>query len=773
LIAERDSHNLIAPTLRRQFVDFLSTKLNPESLLVIVVEHAEWIDDPSAALLEHLGLFAADKPLALVVTYRPVQIIDSNPSRTHPLLQVRSELLQENTAINLTLDGLGVDAMTDVLSYARGIKADRAFARWLCDFTGGNPMFAIHVFDVVRDDLIVDANGLTGLPPTELAEAFDAIELPGAISAAMEAALQRLEIQDRDLLRVAAVEGFEFLTPVIGEVTQENSAALLERLGRVAGQHGFIRYARQVPLGQPAFVYQFEHRLLQHHFYESLSEPQRILYHASIAQSLLKTYGSQPTRTALIEIARHLRLGGEPYAAAEQLLVAAGTARLDGAAPEAISIARYALSLIEKADGSDSTHQMMVSRLRAELILMLLGSYDLHGLPDNVGELSPEDMADEARSAAVVSCDLTLEARALHAAGNIAVTRGDVEAAEALLNSALDRSQASGDQIVQLTIMMDLGNLLDITSLDRGREMLRDAEVVITNQLAANPTDRELCRLKHGLEGLIGIAEFDAGDFGQAISLLDRSIEGFESMRQIFELPRWLNYRAQVALGSGDFDAARSYLDRALEIGGVADESPLLAYNRSLRGKVDLDAGEIEQAEPVIRAAYEELERRQIVAFALIAGSYLAECWLRSAFNPAKCRAEALPLIDRLLETAIRGKFVYFEVWALSLRSTALWQAGRFGEALTDSDRAVDCLERHGGQLPIVRSEEVFLQYSHCLEGVGKVKEAKVWRTRARAMLERKAGTLPAGHSGCRFERTPAGRELLCLGGSFDTPEPG
>ncbi len=252
----------------------------------------------------------------------------------------------------------------------------------------------------------------------------------------------------------------------------------------------------------------------------------------------------------------------------------------------------------------------------------------------------------------------------------------------------------------------------------------------------------------------MGVGEFDRGNLGEARRLLDHSIEGLLALGLRSDLPRFLNYRAQIALARGDFTAAEADLRQALD---GAEPGPWAFYNTAMIGKVFLDAERYEEAGSLIRAAWADIQAHWRLSLGLLVRAYLVEFLLRPGSSAAELE-EAAPLVDDELRDAADGKFGYGVVWAESLAAELALRRGDTTAAVEHGRRSVELLDASGDQ-PIVRMEEVLWRYARCLAAAGSP-EAEALRERARAAVERKAGSLPKEEERRMWEATPTARAL-------------
>jgi tetratricopeptide (TPR) repeat protein len=735
-----------------QFLAALATRLE-RGPVTLVIAQAQWIDGPSANLLERVARFAAEEPVTVVVLSRPDEI-----GPEHPLHAVEDELVIDDLATRIDLSGLDEAAVTEFVQASRGRGLAPDVAAWLREFTDGNPMFVAHLVPVLEESGILvasgdvyafnaDASAEGGV--LSLAGRLAGITLPPSVTRAVARRLAGLEGEERDLLEIASVEGRRFLSSTLAQVAAVEERELLHTLGDVEKLHGLIHAQRVVE--RRRYAYEFTHLLLQQQMYAGLSEPERVEYHCAVAEALVATFGEDAPRPVLLDVARHFEEGCDPGAAARYLLPAAESALLDGASPHAVTLCRRGLALAREVDDP------ALDRTRAELVNLLFSASDVSWM----GETDLEALLAEGKAAAARVGDDELRARLLHAEGNLLFWIRDVTEGRRALEAALElarKAEQAGSQgavLTVLAIMIDLGNAMDVQSIGAGLAMLQEAhELYVSKLQPAGDPDPAMVRLDLRLGGFMGVGEFDRGNLGEARRLLDHSIEGLLALGMRSDLPRFLNYRAQVALARGDFAAAEADLRQALD---GAEPGAWTFYNSALVGKVFLDAERYDEAGSLIRAAWADLQAHWRLSLGLVVRVYLVEFLLRPSSSAAEVE-EAAPLIDDELRDGAGGKFDYCVVWAESLAAELALRRGDPNAAVAHGRRSVELLDASGDQ-PIVRTEEVLWRYARCLAAAGSPK-AKAMRERARAVVERKAKSLSKDEASLMWKATPTARAL-------------
>ena len=346
---------------RQQLFDAAAAVLRAaarERPLLIVVDDVHWADTPTLTMLRHIAVALAGLPAVLVVTYRR-----SEPG-TAAAVGLAADLTRDQRPVDrLELVGLDPQDTAALLRTRLPVHAGPAFARELCELTGGNPFLIAEA-----------ARGVDGRS-SRLAPTVADIRALGVTSPAREMILTRvrgLDPESRELLAVAAVVGGEFDAELLEAVEPSAADGTRDRLERLTGA-GLI----SAPPGVRD-RFRFSHELLRDALYEELGPARRAQLHARVGEKLLERGDAQPA-----ELARHFfeaRTLVGPAAAVEHLRAAARRATLASAHEEAIAHCAQALVALdtlgpssdvdrcvvalELADALERTHDIAAARAR-------------------------------------------------------------------------------------------------------------------------------------------------------------------------------------------------------------------------------------------------------------------------------------------------------------------------------------------------------------------------------------------------------------------------
>jgi len=190
-----DSWAALEPTERRlQTLEALRRLLFRESQaqpLMLVFEDLHWIDSESQAMLDMLIEGLPSARLLLVVSYRP-EYRHMWGGKTY-YTQIRVDPLSSTTVERLLDSLLGQAAELDDLK------------RLLIARTEGNPFF---LEESVR--ALVETGRVVGQPGAyRLSQPIEGLQVPASVQALLASRIDRLSLEDKQLLQAAAVIGID------------------------------------------------------------------------------------------------------------------------------------------------------------------------------------------------------------------------------------------------------------------------------------------------------------------------------------------------------------------------------------------------------------------------------------------------------------------------------------------------------------------------------------------------------------------------------------
>jgi ABC-type transport system substrate-binding protein len=303
---QRQSHEAVAELIRA---------LARERPVCLVLEDLHFADEPTLELFQELLQLADEKPVALLLAYR------HDPDLRSWELGEAARRRHRHRFRELLLEPLDASDAARLATAAAGRELPDDVAAQLAERTGGNPLF---LEEAARDAV----------------ERGDGAAVPAAIQEALQARLDRLAPDVRDVASVASVVGRSFGLPLLERlVPSERLRPALSELQRL----DLVVEERR----RPAPEYRFRHGLVREAAYTSLLDQRRRDLHRVVGTTL-EELGQDELSEAYGLLAHHFAEADEPERAARYLLEAGDAARAVYAEEEATANYRRALSFLER-----------------------------------------------------------------------------------------------------------------------------------------------------------------------------------------------------------------------------------------------------------------------------------------------------------------------------------------------------------------------------------------------------------------------------------------
>lgn len=296
--------------------------------VLLVLDDLHWADRPTLLLLRHLMRSSELGRVLFLCTYRQTDI-----DRAHPLREVLSDLRREGAVDRVSLMGLDVSGITELLVKAAGHRVDvrvEEMAAALWSETEGHPFFVqeiiLHLLETGR---VVQRDGIwtTDLEIGDLA-------IPEGIRDVVGRRMSRLSDQANEVMSIASVVGPNFGVDLLAVVSGLPTTQVLDALEEAMG----AALLRELDAG----TFEFTHSLVRSTLYEELTATRRARRHRQIAEAL----ETGPRDPAVL--AYHFRRGSSPDRRAAEYAAEAGRLAMNGLAfDQAVSLFSQAIEAAE------------------------------------------------------------------------------------------------------------------------------------------------------------------------------------------------------------------------------------------------------------------------------------------------------------------------------------------------------------------------------------------------------------------------------------------
>ncbi|KVO92703.1 adenylate/guanylate cyclase domain-containing protein [Burkholderia ubonensis] len=326
----------------------------------LLFEDLQWLDRETEAFLACLIERVERTRILLLVNYRPeyLPVWERAAHRT----QLRLEPLGPAEAQGLLAALLGDDPTLAPLE------------QLILENTEGNPFFMEEVVQT-----LVEEHALLGEPGRYRIERIPAaLHIPTTVQGVLAARIDRLAIDEKEMLQTLAVIGKEFPFSLIRRICDGQAARTDDDLRRLLARLEAAEFIYERP-AFPEVEYSFKHALTQEVAGHSLLTERRSALHERTAQAIEALF---PARIAdyCSELAHHYRLSGNVPKAVEYLYRTGQQALQHSAQPDAMRHLGAALELLERLpDTPERAHQELTLRIALGPALMAVRGY---GAPD-------------------------------------------------------------------------------------------------------------------------------------------------------------------------------------------------------------------------------------------------------------------------------------------------------------------------------------------------------------------------------------------------------
>ena len=290
-------------------------------------EDLHWSDEATLALLGELLPAVEQAAICFVLIHR------SDPD--HPAWQLvdRARRRFRDNFRELALEPLADADGRALAETEAGGELPEELAQLLAERAGGNPYFVGEAVRDLRERGVLEGRDgslvLTG-----------EVSVPGAIQEALQARLDRLDGDARELITTASVIGRSFGLPLLERVLPRTR--LVPTLSDLVWLQLVVEER-----GGAAPEFRFRHGLVQEVAYGTLLESRRRELHLRVAEALLELHSDSPAEVYGL-LALHFAAADEPERAGEYLLKAGDAARAVYADEEAIELYGRALAFMER-----------------------------------------------------------------------------------------------------------------------------------------------------------------------------------------------------------------------------------------------------------------------------------------------------------------------------------------------------------------------------------------------------------------------------------------
>ncbi|HSH01760.1 MAG TPA: tetratricopeptide repeat protein [Anaerolineae bacterium] len=343
-------------------IQFLAAVAVSDPILMLL-EDIHWADDGSLDFVELMMVQCAHLPLILICSARN-RLLERRPEWGQ-----QAALHQRLGLTPLSREHSGY-LVAEILRRLPDIP--QVLQEMIISNAGGNPFYVEELIKMMIEDGVI-SKGVDSweVVPTRLTE----MRVPATLTGVLQARLDRLQPEEREVLQRAAVVGRTFWDETVAYLGGNRKAGDLEQLHDIL--HELHRKELVFPRDSAAFAhtkeYIFKHTILYEVAYESVLKIQRRPYHQQVAEWLAENSGERIKEYAGL-IAHHYKFAGVEVKAAYWYGEAAQQAQSAYAHEAAIDYYHQALTAL--AQGGDDGQSTIPFYQGLATIFQLQARYD-------------------------------------------------------------------------------------------------------------------------------------------------------------------------------------------------------------------------------------------------------------------------------------------------------------------------------------------------------------------------------------------------------------
>lgn len=543
------------------------TRGNPA---VMFLEDIHWADDGSLELIEHLARGCSQSPLLIVAMARstlyerrPSWGVGESPVADNPLHE-RLELLPLSGEDSRRL-------VREILRKVEEIPPD--LQELVVRRAEGNPFYVEELIKVlIEDGVVVKGADRWWVEMDRLVE----MRAPPTLTGVLQARLDRLPPQEREMLQRASVVGRVFwdsavahiCAPVDERVSESEANNVLHALGR----RELVFEHEGISAFEGDRQYAFKHSILHQVTYESVLKRLRRVYHAQAAAWLIERSGER--------VGEYAGLIGEHYEQADEKPQAVAWYGRAGNQAQDTYALQMALAYYRKALAFEERWEL---RRRAVDVLHIMGRRDEENAALKALEAAPEVPAG----------------RVAYLWGQYHEAIGDYAQAQRAIEGSLEASRRQGDPVDEAQCLAQLGLIARRQGdYERAKDWYSQSLAVFqdqgTHQEGAAQTLAQASA--QALDGL-GAVYRQQSSFDRARECHERALALSRTSGDRIGEARALSDLGLTAFYQRGFAEALTYHQQALEIRRAIGDRAGEAMSLMNIAAASLEAGDYGQAE--------------------------------------------------------------------------------------------------------------------------------------------------------------------------------
>ncbi|MEO0216003.1 MAG: AAA family ATPase [candidate division WOR-3 bacterium] len=305
------------------FIKFI-TRSKPVN---IIIEDLHWADSASMELVNYIGRNIENKPILLTLVYRP--------------LKKKEEFMEKNWTTEIVLKELSKEDSIELVKNLLGMKdIPDDLKKAIVEKSQGNPFYIEElVKSMIEQGYVVEEKGAWRFKGD-----IKRLQLPDTVEALILSRIDRLDLQDRDVLQVASILGREFDEFLLNGIYPQSQ--ILKKSLHNLGRLDLIKEEK----GEKQARYFFKHILTREVAYGTLSFARKQELHRQVG-TFIETELKDRKEEFLGLLSYHFYAGGDYDKSLLYSVEAGEKAKKVYANEEAIEFFTRAIESYEKLEG--------------------------------------------------------------------------------------------------------------------------------------------------------------------------------------------------------------------------------------------------------------------------------------------------------------------------------------------------------------------------------------------------------------------------------------
>lgn len=559
----------------------LLIEISEERPVIFFLDDLQWIDESSAALMQHLARKVPDHKIMLFGAYREDEL--KYAEEELPLQDILNRMKQEDLVKIIRVSRLDQLSVSEYIADYIGLEEVPDDFSWkLYRESEGNPFYLTEILDALLREGIIEPGSFFWDVEDKISE----ISVPSSIK---EITTRRIEKLDRDQKKViyfGALIGNEFDFELLEKVVNVDVVALLDIIEDLVEQ-GIIKEVEH----SENELYRFNHSQTRTALIEEMGRSRKRVSHSKIGEALEEFY-SDELEDHYYDLSKHFFEGKKYDKAYDYSLKSAEKALVSLDISRAINLYERSLESLRNARDVEERDEKEMD------ILITLG--ELHLDLSNTKE--SKEMFEQLLKKAEKIDDEEKKALALRRLGHVYNNLDKYRKAKEYLDKAFEFAKNLEDKSGLAEALRGLGHLRWRSGeFEPAKEHYQKA---IENAKRSG-SNKELAL--NYIE--LGNVFAQQGEHDRAMQFFEKSIPILQSMNIYDQIARVHNNLGDQYMKKGDWDKAIEHFDKCIENSKKIGNDLFWGWGSFNAAETSVKKGDIEKAKEYMRGVENVMDK--------------------------------------------------------------------------------------------------------------------------------------------------------------------